>query len=253
MHTDSFEHWDRGWAFHHAPLRISYIYEQIFEEIIKNLDVKGKSILELGCGSGTISYLARLSGAADITLLDASSEALKIARQHFKSHENVTYIHSTIEEAQLDKKFDIVWSSGVVEHFKNEELIRCVSRHKDFSKDKVCIIVPASPHYNDYLAKQQRHIQRWGYERPISKKRMADIFHKLDITISINRRFCSLYAMDIASLSPFENRLVCGLNRIFEDLKFYKWLNARFKPFERWVGGLLLTIGRVRHNPEMGC
>lgn len=82
---------------------------------------------------------------------------------------------------------------------------------------------------------------------------MADIFHKLDITLLINRRFCSLYAMDLASLSPYQNRLVWRLNGILEGLEFYKCLNRLLKPFERWVGGLLLAIGSVRHNPEMDC
>ena len=57
----------------------------ILEELLKSCGcVKGKRILEAGCGRGMIS-LAMAELEANVYLLDISPDALQIAKNHFAS------------------------------------------------------------------------------------------------------------------------------------------------------------------------
>ncbi len=49
-----------------------------------NGDIKGKKIIDLGCGSGIIGIGAKLLGAREVVGVDVDKEALKVARENSK-------------------------------------------------------------------------------------------------------------------------------------------------------------------------
>ena len=71
------------------PLRVNFIEERSF--------LKGKKILDVGCGGGILAEaMAHLGG--EVTGIDASPNTIGIAKSHAKSiNSNVTYIQNTIE------------------------------------------------------------------------------------------------------------------------------------------------------------
>lgn len=85
---------------------------------------KGKSVLDLGCGSGRWSYgLAALG--ANVTAVDINESALNATRNSLSKFDKVRirYIKSSVEDLPtvLDssEKFDLVWSWGVLHHCNN--------------------------------------------------------------------------------------------------------------------------------------
>ncbi|MGR8978614.1 MAG: class I SAM-dependent methyltransferase [Gammaproteobacteria bacterium] len=75
-------------------------------------EVKGKAMLEIGCGTGRISRWFASLGAT-VTGIDFSEGALKIARQQTQG-ENPGYRHLSMFEINDSNAFDIVVSWGSI-------------------------------------------------------------------------------------------------------------------------------------------
>lgn len=104
-------------------IRINFIIKQL--SIKKNYGfkpLKGKKILDIGCGGGILcESLARLG--ASVTGIDTSNNAIKIAKEHSKKNNlKIRYYKSEISNFQADEKYDIITSMEVLEHVNNIEL-----------------------------------------------------------------------------------------------------------------------------------
>jgi len=76
---------------------------------------KGGAVLELGCFEG--AFTQKLLGHfSDITCIEASLEALNIARERLKGNANL--IHSLFEDAVLPKRYENIILTHVLEHIE---------------------------------------------------------------------------------------------------------------------------------------
>ena len=101
-----------------------------------------KTILELGCGTGTVAVGLAMSGF-DIIGVDYSPEMLKAARKKAKENKTkVRFIQADITEAslKLNKKFDIILCLG--------NTLALIANHTML---------------NRFLANCQRHLNSGGY------------------------------------------------------------------------------------------
>lgn len=92
------------------PLRVGYIR--------KRSGIKGKTILDAGCGGGILSEALAGAGAR-VTGIDISGEALAAARRHARaSGLAVDYLQATPETlaAQRPNRFDVVACMELLEH-----------------------------------------------------------------------------------------------------------------------------------------
>ncbi|MBI9043083.1 MAG: class I SAM-dependent methyltransferase [Anaerolineaceae bacterium] len=81
----------------------------------EDLPVQAKGF-DLGCGSGRWAKLVA-PRVDKLICVDGSSQALKVAKWNLKDFENVVFIHSTVEELQLnDESMDFGYSLGVLHH-----------------------------------------------------------------------------------------------------------------------------------------
>ncbi|HJH26541.1 MAG TPA: hypothetical protein C5S37_07135 [Methanophagales archaeon] len=232
---------------------------KIAKEIFKDVDVRNKSICELGCGSGVLSFLLLKNGARSASLVDFSSEALRLARDLFKSCDyTLDFVQSDFMELIGDsKKYDVVFSSGVCEHFDGELRKLNVEKHFELSNEYVVIIVPAAPHYNTIRHRKQRVIREYGFQRAFSKKEILDIVSEIDgFEVQSMRRFNPMYGIDLYQLLALDeqflrkhstlgksfNFTVRVLNKIISIFGIYKVLNVILTPFENKLGGLLICV-----------
>ena len=93
------------------PLRVNFIEERSV--------LKGKKILDVGCGGGILAEaMGQLGG--EVTGIDASPNTIGIAKAHSKSvNSGVIYIQKTIEEfitTYPDEKFDVITCLEMLEH-----------------------------------------------------------------------------------------------------------------------------------------
>ncbi len=95
----------------------------LFNQLMKNVKFNGgKRCLEVGCGRGSLShYFAEAEYKC--TLVDLSKDAIEIAQKSFADNNFNGKFH--IEDANKltfsDNSFDIVFSIGLFEHFKDIE------------------------------------------------------------------------------------------------------------------------------------
>ena len=101
-------------------------YFNIFPSNFLKIDKIG---IDIGCGSGRwAKHIAPL--VKEIHCVDASNQALNVARKNLESFDNCIFIHTTTDTLMsLDKKFDFGYSLGVLHHIPDTRraLIDCVS------------------------------------------------------------------------------------------------------------------------------
>lgn len=233
MGKDDVQVWDRSWS---GRSRIAFDLNtrMIFENVAKEISFEAKKVLELGCGSGRLSYLAYQAGAEELTLVDFSDAALTTARNLFNEVNSVTFVKANLLALDLVEKYDVAFSSGVVEHFKDEELMLAVKAHANYSRNYVAIVVPSDTAFNNRRAASAKNIKLYGYQKPISPEQMRGIFEEVGITVQVIKRFHFMYGV------PILFRL-CGsrlgkIGALFASI---------LKPLDHRKGGLLLAIGRV--------
>lgn len=95
------------------PVRLGYITRAI--------TLKGKSVLDIGCGGGLLSEAMALAGA-DVTGVDLSEASINVAKRH-QQNLNIDYYVSSVENfAKIsDKKFDIITCMELLEHVPDPE------------------------------------------------------------------------------------------------------------------------------------
>lgn len=99
-----------------TPARMRFIKDTIGT-------VKGKTILDIGCGGGLISVpLSRLG--AKVTGIDADATAISVASQHAQSENlSIDFINGAAEDlVAKNKTFDVVMALEVIEHVDNPAL-----------------------------------------------------------------------------------------------------------------------------------
>ncbi len=97
---------------------IQAIFGTVIEIISKHHLLKGARVLEVGCATGELLFLAREAGAS-VVGLERSEWAAEEARRRF----NLEIINGTLEEAPLTpNSFDVVVSLEVIEHTLSPQL-----------------------------------------------------------------------------------------------------------------------------------
>lgn len=91
----------------------------LFQEIINANKISGKDVIEIGSGRGTMSSYFSDNGYNSY-LLDSSKKAIDISKHIFKKNKHkAIFINKILENYKPDKYFDIVFSIGLLEHFKS--------------------------------------------------------------------------------------------------------------------------------------
>jgi len=85
--------------------------EKDIRDITELVDIKDKSILELGCGTGRITF-ALAERVQELTAIDIDEKAILNAQQK-NVHDNVVFRVEDLEDFDLGRKYDLILSVGV--------------------------------------------------------------------------------------------------------------------------------------------
>ena len=92
------------------PLRLNFIKSSV--------SLKGKKVLDVGCGGGILSE-SLASVGADVTGIDQGDKVIQIAKLHAKeSGVKIKYKHINIEDfyKNTDERFDVITCLEMLEH-----------------------------------------------------------------------------------------------------------------------------------------
>jgi len=113
--------WDENGPFktlHHInPIRTEYVK--------KFVDLKGKSVLDVGCGGGVFSEAMAASGAK-VTAIDLADESLEVAKLHlYESQYQINYIKQSVEQFADEHiaGFDVIVCMEMLEHVPDPQSI----------------------------------------------------------------------------------------------------------------------------------
>ena len=144
-----------------------------------------KTILDIGCGAGTISlYLA--NQGANIIGIDISRKAIdscKKSAKALKLKDRTQFICNTIEQIKFRRKFDLIICSEIIEHIPNDKAF--LKRVYKLLKNNGLLIL-STPSINAPLYKiglAQNFDKRVGHIRRYSKKQISDLVKKSGFTI----------------------------------------------------------------------
>lgn len=205
-------HWDRFWENSGNKIeweRDSVLNSKVLKEINAKLqkffeknNLKDLSLLELGSGIGLTSYFFAKKGAK-ISLLDTSKEAKELSKKYF-GHINVDFILKDLFKYDAEKKWDIVTSFGLCEHFVGKKREEILSKHINFLKQKGVVVISV-PHSRGIFYNLSRKIMeatgmwKFGLEVPFSKNELI-LFAKendFEYDLSVVGLYSSIYDLII--------------------------------------------------------
>lgn len=91
--------------------------------------VKGKKVLEIGCGMGTTAINFLRAGAEKVTAVDVSEKSLEMAKKQAEVYgfsDRIQFYLANAEELSKTvpkEEYDFIFSFGVIHHTPNPELI----------------------------------------------------------------------------------------------------------------------------------
>jgi len=173
-------HWDSLWE------KSNLLYNEKICSIIKEkFDIKGLKILEVGAGSGNTSiYLASLG--ADVTALDYSNKSIKLIEKNNINNYPIKIIQGDAFHLPFyDNTFDLVFSQGLIEHFRNPEEI--VKEKRRVTKKGGYVLVDVPQKYNMYTLKKVVLISlnKWfaGWERSFSINELTSLVENCGLKV----------------------------------------------------------------------
>jgi ubiquinone/menaquinone biosynthesis C-methylase UbiE len=94
-----------------------------FLDLFRTLDFSGKSVLEIGSGPGGNLEVVHAMGARMVAGADISSQMISVAR-HNLAGKNIQLVKINGRELPFPgQSFDIVFTSTVLQHNTNEEIL----------------------------------------------------------------------------------------------------------------------------------
>ena len=92
-----------------------------FEKLLTREEIRGKTFLDIGSGSGIHSLVALVNGASFVHAIDIDEHSVASTREtlnkfYFKTNYLAEKISILDEKFSFDKKYDIVYSWGVLHH-----------------------------------------------------------------------------------------------------------------------------------------
>jgi hypothetical protein len=149
---------------------------------VAELTCPGDVLLEAGCGSASVSAELATAGRR-IELCDFSKAILDRAAELFRVSNlpppRLSVCDLTKPLPWPDRALDVVWSSGVLEHWTDEELVPIIGEMARISRKSVISLVPCAGcvfyRLGKYLAEQSG---QWPYGREIPRRTLRPVFRQ---------------------------------------------------------------------------
>ncbi len=211
-----------------------------FKDIFENINIKKKveSAIEIGGFPGHFSVYLKKKYGYNISLLDYVIHRGIISKLLIKNgiqEEDLEIIEGNIFEIKSDKKFDLVFSNGLIEHFDDTEVI--INKHIDFLSEngKLFISLPNFRGFNGWI---QRNFDPENYSKhnisSMDLEKLKEICNKNNLK-NIEVKYDGIFMMWLENIhtKPF------GFSIIFKTIwlilkvffKIFKFNSKSFSPY----------------------
>ncbi len=170
-----------------------------YDKLLSGVNLKsGIKILELGAGSGYNSLnLAVKFKASKVVLVDFNDNALKSSRNRFKGRFNSQFLKKDVFDLNINGKFDIVHSQGLIEHFQGRKLKELLRIHLRFAKKNglIILIYPTPTISYRIIRKLAEIAKKWIFadEVPLRKEQLINLMSENNVElINSTRIHCGI-------------------------------------------------------------
>ncbi len=188
--------WEKQWStwekFYHSPTRllVDWVLNRTFKKLLENIMIKDGKILGLGSGTGsTTMIIAKIVKAREVVFVDCEEKALEISKKLLTDSGlsiKASFLQKDVLSLKLNKKFEIVHSEGLIEHFYEDERILAFKKHVDFCQEGgiIVIFVPFDGVVYRLLTWFMGKLKKWPYkEEPFSKKEIRQLCQRFNLEI----------------------------------------------------------------------
>lgn len=122
------DEWSRHQQSNIDPIELQRLFDAYFNLVPFDGEVPIGKAFDMGVGSGRWAALVA-SKVDELHVIDASYQALEVARKNLASFQNIVFHHSTTDRVDLAPgSFDFGYSLGVLHHIPNTKaaLLDCV-------------------------------------------------------------------------------------------------------------------------------
>ena len=183
------DHWNEKWE--HKPdisylrnLRWirRYLYQQLHREFLNSLPVdESKKFLEVGCGSGRWLVYFHKQFRYDVHGIDYSLKAVELTQEVLSiAKVPAKVLCSSMEDDDLDMRYDVVFSDGFLEHFKRPEAV--LAKLFSFVKPggTLITIVPNLTGFHRSCIRRFGHEERiFKTHRTVTRQQLLDWYQAL--------------------------------------------------------------------------
>jgi 2-polyprenyl-3-methyl-5-hydroxy-6-metoxy-1,4-benzoquinol methylase len=222
--------WDQGRWAHQLEVTLDFMTHYIMEHVFAVVSPKGKTILELGSGTGRLSYLMLQAGARKVTMVDSSQKAVWLSRSLFADVDPAYYhiVPLDIFEYTPDERFEIVISSGLIEHFQGPMRAAILKAHVDHAQAECVLVYPSHRLYNRMFDRTPMARRLYGFAQTYPEDELDGYLRSLARVRTVrSKRFHIFYTIPVLHNNE-------RLNRLFSDTFL-----------ERSGGGLSITYVQV--------
>lgn len=192
------------------PTEIKY-YSMLSEYILSNITSKVKRTLEVGGGSGALSYYLQRKTNAECTIVDNSEVALEYARLIFNKKEASFILANALKLPMDSGSFDIVHSVGLIEHFQDSDISKMASEMaRVLAKGGLLFLAVPNFFSPDMMSIWYRYGK--GSERYITKRDLLKIAlnNNLKIVSYGHSEFC--FSSNVNKIIPLSLEKFLGRN-----------------------------------------
>jgi ubiquinone/menaquinone biosynthesis C-methylase UbiE len=136
------------------------IYERMRVALEAPGELAGKSVLDVGCGSGRYAIECAKRGAERAVGIDFAPTMLEIARQHAAEagvEEKCEFVQGDFSEFETDEKFDVVVANGFFDYMGDPASV--LTKLVSVSRDLVIASFPGKSPIRNWLRKTRYGLQ----------------------------------------------------------------------------------------------
>ncbi|PWT89764.1 MAG: hypothetical protein C5B54_08400 [Acidobacteria bacterium] len=182
------QHWESFWKQHFPDLedRLPEYERNLVETVHRWIDVRGKKLMEVGCGSGRNSIHFAKMGAI-VFVVDYSPEALAIVRTKARSEgvEIQVVEADAISLPFQNNEIDFIYHSGFLEHFPDPT--RILQEQIRILKKGAYVLIDVPQKYTIYTLKKHYAMRRgtWyaGWETEYSPNQLRNLIRRQNLDI----------------------------------------------------------------------
>ncbi|SFJ80630.1 class I SAM-dependent methyltransferase [Thermoflavimicrobium dichotomicum] len=114
--------------FHSKDNRFTYSTRRAdssWMSAIRNIvDIKGKNVLDVGCGGGIYCKAFAEMGAEHVTGIDFSKEMIKSAEENCKDYPQITFVEGdALATNLLGSQYDVILERALIHHLTDLESV----------------------------------------------------------------------------------------------------------------------------------